>query len=75
MCAVSAASSIAVSGTWRYSQTCMRACICDEMPMQQRRNNHVVLDAERRKWPHNLKRATNATTTYLIGRQAVDPLA
>src|SRR6476659_158237 len=55
--------------------TGMCARIGYEVTMQQRRNNDVVLDAERRKRPHNLKSTSDATATYLVGRQAVDAFA
>src|SRR5262249_34901990 len=53
----------------------MCAGIGYKMTMQQRRNDHVVLDGECRKRPHNLKSASDATATYLVGRQPVDTLA
>ena len=47
----------------------------DIVPVQQRADDDVVLDAERRKRPHQLEGAGDAAPAHRVGRQAVDRLA
>ena len=45
------------------------------LAMQQRADDDIVLDAERRKRPHDLEGAADAAPADAVGRQAVDALA
>ena len=47
----------------------------DVPTMQQRADDDIVLDAERRKRPHDLEGAADAAPADAVGRQAVDALA
>src|SRR5262245_50548943 len=44
-------------------------------PVEQRANDHVILDAERREWPDNLESTADAAAANLIRRESIDALA
>ena len=56
----------------RQQQPRLRACVVDAAPMQQRADDDVVLDAECRKRPHDLKGAGDAAPADGISRQSLD---
>ncbi len=53
----------------------VRARIARVAAMQQRADDDIVLDRERRERPHDLEGAADAAPADLVGRQAVDALA
>ena len=53
----------------------MRARVRHVTAVQQRADDDVVLDGERRKRPHDLEGAADAAPANAVGRQAVDALA
>ncbi len=48
----------------------MRARVVDVVPVQQRADDDVVLDRQRRERPHDLEGAADAAPADLVGRQA-----
>src|SRR5262249_13138426 len=52
-----------------------RPRLLDPVAAQQRAHDHILLDGERQKRPHDLESAADAALAYLVRRQTVDALA
>src|SRR5690242_14470265 len=52
----------------------MLACTRYIATMQESANDDIVLDGQRRKWPHDLEGTSDAAATDLIGRKSIDTL-